>query len=233
MQGFSGKINNRTTGVISTPPFLTNSTFNRGESIMAERSISKVCVVEDCGKKVIGWGWCERHYRSWYKYNDPLHVDLVPRNVSLPEELFWSKVAITANPDKCWEWQACKTASGYGKLTYKRISYVAHRFAWFLTYGRLPEKLLLHSCDNRPCVNPRHLREGTYKDNSDDMVSRHRHRTGESHSFAKLTEADLDRIEALLKTDITQRQIARMHSVTESVITEIKKGRTWKHRRTQ
>lgn len=98
-------------------------------------------------------------------------------------ERFWSKVAITANPDRCWEWRAQLTTTGYGHITYHHKDYPAHRFAWFLVYGNHPNPNLciLHSCDNRLCVNPNHLREGTISENALDSVKRGR------HFFAKQT----------------------------------------------
>lgn len=32
----------------------------------------QVCSVDDCGRQVIAWGWCENHYRSWKKTGDPI-----------------------------------------------------------------------------------------------------------------------------------------------------------------
>jgi len=88
---------------------------------------------------------------------------------------FWDKVALTSNPDKCWEWQGSLNDSGYGNTSFKCKGIKAHRLAWFYVSGSHSTKHILHSCDNRKCVNPKHLREGVQADNSRDMVDRRRH----------------------------------------------------------
>lgn len=76
---------------------------------------------------------------------------------------FWSKVAITANDDLCWEWQAGTNKRGYGKIGYvddnnEHKDYLAHRIAWQYPNYIIPDGLLiLHSCDNPKCCNPKHL----------------------------------------------------------------------------
>lgn len=89
-------------------------------------------------------------------------------------ERFWAKVR---RGDGCWEWQAAiRSGSGYGVFQLgvgKQAP--AHRVAWTLTRGEIPEGLwVLHHCDNRRCVNPDHLYLGTAKDNCRDREVRRR-----------------------------------------------------------
>ena len=92
-------------------------------------------------------------------------------------ETFWLRVA-RADPDACWIWQGSKRPQGYGQLSYQGRHTSAHRLAWTLTHGPIPDGLfVLHRCDNPPCVNPAHLFLGTTDDNMHDAFVKHRIRT--------------------------------------------------------
>jgi HNH endonuclease len=51
-----------------------------------------------------------------------------------------------------------------------------HRVVWIALHGDPGKLKVLHTCDNPPCCNPRHLFLGTPKDNTDDMISKGRAR---------------------------------------------------------
>lgn len=87
---------------------------------------------------------------------------------------FWDKVLIG---DECWVWQAgIKPHNGYGAFSLNGREMVAHRVAWLLCHGEIPDGLrVLHHCDNPPCVRPDHLFLGTQKDNVLDAVAKGRH----------------------------------------------------------
>lgn len=99
------------------------------------------------------------------------------------EHRFWSKVAI-AGPDDCWLWQACMSDNGYGFFRLDNKQWRAHRVAWQLTYGDIPEELrVLHKCDVPLCVNPNHLFLGTDTDNMHDRDAKGRQAKGERHGW--------------------------------------------------
>ena len=76
----------------------------------------------------------------------------------------------------CWHWCGVRISGGYGRMTYKGRSQVAHRLAWIAWNGPIPEGMyVLHRCDNRACVNPDHLWLGTYSDNLKDCWAKGRH----------------------------------------------------------
>ena len=87
----------------------------------------------------------------------------------LNEDLFWNKVDKTGD---CWNWTACIAKNGYGKLGVDSKTRYAHRISYELAKGAIPDGLLiLHTCCNRKCVNPKHLYAGDYQMNAEDIIS--------------------------------------------------------------
>lgn len=155
------------------------------------------------------------------------------------EDRFWSKVSI-AGEDDCWLWRGAMPYD-YGRFSIgsrtnrTRRTERAHRMAWLLTNGDIPNGLLvLHKCDNRSCVNPDHLYLGTYSDNMNDMYSRGRHpeggaRGGEKHHAAKLTTNDAKKIKKMYACgNISQSRLASLFGVSQTQIGRIVRGDRWK-----
>lgn len=100
---------------------------------------------------------------------------------------FWQKVnkfgpVYEPLKTRCWVWIAAKDYEGYGAFNGKPLSKRSHRASWELSIGVIPEGLcVLHKCDNPSCVNPAHLRLGSNKDNTLDMIEKGRHAYGERH----------------------------------------------------
>lgn len=85
---------------------------------------------------------------------------------------FWSKVQKT---DGCWEWQGGRFNFGYGRAWDGERQVLAHRLAFALTSGAIPDGLhVLHKCDVPLCVNPAHLFLGTHADNMADKCAKGR-----------------------------------------------------------
>lgn len=153
-----------------------------------------------------------------------------PHHALTDTERFWSKVDKTSDPNGCWLWLDLIKPTGYGEYRDGKKKVRAHRFAYELVNGPIPEgKHLLHSCDNPRCVNPAHLSAGTAKENQQDMTQKGRGRIGTRNGSAKLTEQDVIKIKELLAQGFSQEKIAKQYGVAQSIISKISLGRLWKH----
>lgn len=86
---------------------------------------------------------------------------------------FWERTVQASSG--CIEWTGRLLPKGYGRLIVNRRSVRAHRVAYEITRGPIPDGMMvLHSCDNPRCVNPDHLRTGTAADNWADVIARNR-----------------------------------------------------------
>lgn len=121
---------------------------------------------------------------------------------------------------------------GYGQFRASRTDpryapRLAHKLSWIFSFGPIPPGLsVLHKCDNRKCVNPSHLFLGTQGDNIKDMVKKGRGCYGERNAMAKLTETQVIEIHSDKRRTFI---IAREYGVSSSVVSNIRKEKTWKH----
>lgn len=88
----------------------------------------------------------------------------------------------------CHEWTGTRNRQGYGvvciAIDKKPTGIPAPRLQWMHCHGEIPEGMVvMHTCDNPCCVNPDHLRLGTYGDNINDCVAKGRHNSNGSPIF--------------------------------------------------
>lgn len=159
----------------------------------------------------------------------------MPRGRKQPvEERFW--LYVNKCQGGCWEWtgKSCSTG-GYGLITSGGKQILLHRLSYELHHPLTNpiddiKLYVLHSCDNRKCVNPSHLSLGTSQDNMNDMVERGRSTIGEKNPQAKLTEQQVIEIRtrhAGIRGQHTQ--LATEYGVTDRTISDIINRRSWAH----
>ena len=108
----------------------------------------------------------------------------------------------------------------------------AHRVSFLLNVGEIPEGMsVLHSCDNPPCVNPRHLRLGTQQDNMDDRMERDGYRSvakGEANGFSKFTREQVIEIrDRHARGGVTQRTLAKEYGMSQAQVSKIILRQAW------
>lgn len=141
---------------------------------------------------------------------------------------FWSFVK--RNKKGCWLWLRCCDQDGYGVTTLVPGTTKAHRAAYLLSKGAIPPGLLvLHTCDNRCCVRPSHLRLGTPADNARDAKNRGRNVHGDNHGRSKLTAETVRfcRFE-YARGAATQKALATHFGVTQVVMGYALRGYSWR-----
>ena len=139
---------------------------------------------------------------------------------------FWSKVD-KRGPDECWPWKASRLPRGYGQFGVGKKVPHSHRVAYFLHYNNDPYPLqVLHTCDNPPCCNPKHLFLGTAFDNVTDMIVKGRSTRGESHPNSKPTDSQVLEIISLCSANMySQSEIAHMYGVSQTCVSKFVRGK--------
>jgi len=143
-------------------------------------------------------------------------------------ERYWEKVEMHG-PDECWPWLATINGRGYGQLTIEGKHFLAHRLAWELTNGPIPDRLYVcHTCDNPGCVNPLHLFAGSQTENQRDMAQKGRSNRGANRWSAKLTREEVWRMRELYATGThSQRVLAKRFGVSQPQVSHIVRREQW------
>ena len=135
------------------------------------------------------------------------------------EQRFWSKVN-KRNFGECWEWDSRIGQDGYGQFHFRGKNTHSHRVAWMLKNDKeIPEgMIILHTCDNKRCVNPYHLKLGTYSDNLADAMERTPYRMGRKSRFY---DGEVWLMKKLYYGGTEQKLIAKMFRATQSYISNL------------
>ncbi len=107
------------------------------------------CVIPECGVAIYSLGFCRAHY-----YEVRYHYA-----TEFMRTRFWEKVEKTAG---CWYWRGRLDNQGYGRVKIRQRQSAAHRVAWQLERGDVPDGLVL----DHLCRNPAHLEPVTSAENT-------------------------------------------------------------------
>ena len=159
-----------------------------------------------------------------------------PAKIIPLEERFSQKIIKGLEPDECWIWIGRISNTGYGNISKGRgyegvVS--AHRLSFTIHKGNIPAGLIvMHSCDNRRCVNPLHLFLGTHKTNAEDCISKGRFKApskGSKHPRSILTEEQAKKAKDLSGQYGAQKALAKEYGVHQTTISAIMRNKNWKH----
>lgn len=140
----------------------------------------------------------------------------------------------------CWNYTGTIDKERYGYLTIRPLAKLlglsgysirVHRLSamTFLRFSLRDSRVICHKCDNRKCFNPHHLFIATPSQNTLDMVAKKRHVIGSQQGLAKLKESDVPIIRTLLLAGKRQIDIAKQFSVSQVLISLIKRNKIWTH----
>ncbi len=150
------------------------------------------------------------------------------------EQRFWNHIDRRGS-DECWLWIKSKSRYGYGRIGKGNVLFLAHRVAYQLCIGPIPDNLFIcHRCSNPACCNPAHLYAGTPKDNHIDSVlagtaKSPPHLLGEKNPNSKFTEQQIIEIRRLYASEFSVPYIAKLYRVRRSTIRRIVRRLAWKH----
>jgi hypothetical protein len=138
---------------------------------------------------------------------------------------FWSKVDKTSSERGCWLWTGSLKETGYGvfQLEGAKAPTKCHHYSWIKYRGEILEgKWVLHTCDDRRCVNPEHLYLGTHRDNMDDVVRRGR---GKGLKRVRLPLAEKARMrEEYRQGDLSHLTMSAKYGVSLKTVGRILRG---------
>ena len=179
------------------------------------------CYAEGRGKPSVSIGLCSSHKHRMQRYGDPAGGSYYNgAGVAFIESL-------TDATDDCIIWPFSINPNGYGALKADGVS-GAHAYSCHFHNGPklYPDLEAGHYCGNRSCVNPRHLRWVTPKQNAADKFIHGTQILGEKQHASKLTATAVNEIRSLRST-LTLREIAGMYGVSISTISKICRKESW------
>lgn len=192
--------------------------------------MSKLCSVNGCPSPSIARCLCIAHYKQQKRaglFSEAL------RSEAPIEVRFFRQLEKT---DSCWLWKGRLVGKGYGQIGLggkgaKQV--LVHRLSYEIHKGPIPEGMVvMHSCDNPRCVNPKHLEAGTQSQNIKDAFARMRKfqpikkAKGEDCGAAKLTN---EIVLGIRSSALSLKELATLHNVSKSAIERIRYRKTWRH----
>lgn len=190
------------------------------------------CLVDGCESSVKSYGMCGMHCKRWkrnpVKYNYIPIDSLTPREERTAIKKEWLLNAIQFNYGGCLIWPFSVMKHGYGVVCGFDFSDRVSRVVCQLVYGDPPEGKNdhAHSCGNKLCINPAHIRWASHKENEEDKIKHDRLTIGIKNGMAKLTENEVVKI---FHDKRRQHLIAKDYNISQSQVSGIKQRKTYRN----
>ncbi len=142
--------------------------------------------------------------------------------------LFLHKAILHTDASECLIWPFTKNDAGYGIISHQLV----HRLVCIAVHGKQPKRrpLVAHSCGkgHLGCINPRHLRWASFRENAHDRLLHGTQPMGETSHAACLTEEIVQQIRAMSREN-GLKPIADHFGISVNQVSRIRLRRSWKH----
>lgn len=197
-------------------------------AIRPSKGRTGICSISGCNRAHLSRGYCQMHYQRAKLGN--VALDAPPATTPGAARAFLDAfLAAPPQTDECVEWPFSKR-HGYGAIkadTAKERTALVTRVVCEAAHGPpRPDDQACHSCDNPPCINPRHLRWGSPADNAMDAKVRGRRPTGEQTWNSRLTDAVATEI---LSSPESGNKISARLGVDRAIVSRIRNRKAWSH----
>lgn len=210
---------------------------------------STTCTVIGCERPYMAKGYCHSHYyRKKRAQTGPIKSYLPTLDVPPGAELVarFESFGWTITDDECWEWGGRRNVQGYGwfrqpvsAAQYPKRKLLAHRVSHEIHNGPIPDGfVILHACDNPPCVNPAHLSAGTFSENMKDMWGKGRNSHERLKDMAAASREVNRKVDETIVRDMraryasgesSQSALGREYGISASQVQKIVNRTRWAH----
>lgn len=143
-------------------------------------------------------------------------------NIELTESVilrFLSRIEIVG---ECWEWSGARMGTGYGEINIGGKIHKCNRIAFLIFNGYLHDCLsVIHTCDNKACVRPEHIYQGTHTMNMIDKMMKGK------GGVSKLTPHQITCIRKLNSKYFNQVKLAKMFNIGQPHISMVVRRKVW------
>lgn len=190
--------------------------------------MKEICKIDGCNSESRTIGLCNAHHLKFVRHGDPLYGRTI--NAIRQEKKDFIDFLKSENTENCIKWPFSTNKHGYGTISINGRQTSAHRYVCELFYGKPPNSdyQAAHFCGKgkEGCVNPKHIRWATKRENESDKINHGTSNRGENNGHHKLTE---EQVAIIYKsTDKNNKDLAITFNISVRAVRDIKNKQRWK-----